>query len=374
MLTQRLLVSAEEVVISYPRQGERSEELGPSPLIADFRTAEQTELALWRGPTWKALVAEQTWSEWLNQDRAPALQDKEAGGGSGLFKAQAACPFRAFAEYRLAAKPFARPEPGLDAMARGSLIHRALELVWEDLESHQHLLAQMRSGALEESIRNAAEQALKEFGQQFSPVMTKGFRDLELQRVQRQLRQWLEVEVDRKPFHVVGREVPLTPEIGGLRIKLTVDRIDQLEDGRVILIDYKTGVVQPSQWFGDRPEEPQLPLYSAVVEGEKAAVLFAQIRLGESLFRGVVAEKGLIPGLPPVQGARQLKESTETWPLVIDEWSRIMNSLARDFRAGKALVDPKRQPDSCSYCELSALCRIDEQNGLRLRNPSVEEA
>jgi len=373
MLTRRLLSSADEVVVSYPLQGERSEQLGPSPLIAGLKSVGQSGLELWGDPGWAALVAAQRQLDRLSQDQAPAVEQEAVRGGSGLFKAQAACPFKAFAEFRLAARPFARSEPGLDAMARGSLIHRALELVWESLESHRHLLAQMHSGALDETIRIATGRALEELGQVFAPVMTARFREIESGRVQRQLRQWLQIEGDRPPFTVLGREVSYTPEIGGIQVKLTVDRIDQLPDGRRILIDYKTGSVQPTQWFGERPEEPQLPLYSAVVEGEKAAVLFAQIRAGENQFKGVVAEQGLIPGLPPSRGSQQLKESTETWPRVIGEWSENMTRLAQDFRAGEALVDPKAQPDSCSYCELAALCRIDEQNGLRAQNSTAEE-
>ena len=68
-----------------------------------------------------------------------------------------------------------------------------------------------------------------------------------------------------------------------------------------------------------------------------------------------------------------MKESTETWPRVVDEWSERVTRLAQAFRAGEALVDPKTQPDSCAYCELAALCRIDEQNGLSAQNPTAEE-
>jgi hypothetical protein len=41
------------------------------------------------------------------------------------------------------------------------------------------------------------------------------------------------------------------------------------------------------------------------------------------------------------------------------EWRRVMENLARDFRGGKAEVDPKRD-NSCDDCGLRALCRIRE--------------
>jgi ATP-dependent helicase/DNAse subunit B len=71
----------------------------------------------------------------------------------------------------------------------------------------------------------------------------------------------------------------------------------------------------------------------------------------------------MIPGLPG--GNRQLKQVTEDWPQVLHEWQDTINRLADDFKAGRAAVDP-RKPDTCTatYCELSALCRIDERDDI----------
>ena len=42
-------------------------------------------------------------------------------------------------------------------------------------------------------------------------------------------------------------------------------------------------------------------------------------------------------------------------------WARVLGDLAEAFAAGDAAVDPK--PNACRYCDLSALCRIDELRG-----------
>ncbi len=69
------------------------------------------------------------------------------------------------------------------------------------------------------------------------------------------------------------------------------DRSTRLADGSRMVIDYKTGIPKLSQWFGDRPDEPQLPLY-ALAESDVAAVAFAQIRKGDARFPGIAAEAG----------------------------------------------------------------------------------
>ena len=149
-------------------------------------------------------------------------------------------------------------------------------------------------------------------------------------------------------------------EVNGIGVHLWIDRIDELADGRKIVIDYKTGTVNPAQWFGERPEDPQLPLYSMVAGEGICAVLFAQLKAAEMKFNGVVEEAGLLPDLPPLRNT-QLKQATEQWPQVLDDWKQTINQLADDFRHGRAEVDPKK-PSTCetSYCELSGLCRIDE--------------
>ena len=86
--------------------------------------------------------------------------------------------------------------------------------------------------------------------------------------------------------------------IGGQLIRLVIDRIDRLPDGETLIIDYKTGSVKPQKWFGERPEEPQLPLYAVSAGETPAAVVYAVIRSDGCQYLGLVSAPGLFPGLP----------------------------------------------------------------------------
>ena len=68
------------------------------------------------------------------------LSQPQVRGGSRVFAHQAACPFRAFAEHRLVARPLERLQVGLGPMRSGTLMHRALELLWRELRTQQALL------------------------------------------------------------------------------------------------------------------------------------------------------------------------------------------------------------------------------------------
>ena len=369
--TRALRDSAREAVMSYPRQGEHAEALGPSPLIEDLEELGVEQLALWSGLDWAQAQIQAGEKVGLCADRAPPYQGVQVRGGSGLFRAQALCPFKAFAEIRLGALPLAQAEPGLDALSRGNLIHRSLEIAWGMLGDQEQLHAQIADGVLAQTLKEASSRALDEFGHGPGMGMSGRLRTLEQERICRLLQAWLDIEAQREPFRVIAREAPFPLEIGGIETRLKVDRIDQLDDGSKVLIDYKTGQVNPTEWFDERPEEPQLPLYSMLVEGDKSAVLIAQIRTGDCAFKGVVARAGLIPGLPQRTGL--MREVTEHWPEVFGQWAGIMTALARDFRAGRAEVDPKDPVKTCQYCELGGLCRIDEQTALSGRVPLVED-
>ena len=55
---------------------------------------------------------------------------EKVSGGTGLLKAQAICPAWGFYQYRLGAQALREPVEGLDPMARGVLVHGALEHFW----------------------------------------------------------------------------------------------------------------------------------------------------------------------------------------------------------------------------------------------------
>lgn len=149
-------------------------------------------------------------------------------------------------------------------------------------------------------------------------------------------------------------------KVRALRIQLKIDRIDEIADGRRLIIDYKTGQAKPGQWFGQRPDEPQLPLYSLIVTEELAGIVFAQVRAGQMAFSGVTIEEEILPG---VKSHEQLSQTRELGgrSQVLTHWRVTLESLGDSFRRGEAEVDPKQYPATCAYCTLQPLCRI---NGL----------
>jgi hypothetical protein len=258
----------------------------------------------------------------------------------------AACPFRAFARYRLGARPLEDADLGLSYRDRGTTVHKALEFIWRELGSRARFM-ELAPWELESLIAGGADAAVANLGPGIG-------RNIEKLRLQRLLPKWLDIEKERAEFTIAGIETEREVAIGGLQIKTRADRVDVLPDGRQIILDYKTGVLQPHGWEGERPDEPQLPLYCVASDQSVAGAAFAILRADELGFRGLTASDVSLPQSktmpidPPIPFEQQLLE-----------WRRVMENLARDFRGGKAEVDPKRD-NSCDDCGLRALCRIRE--------------
>ena len=370
-LIRQLLASASQVVLSYPcHEGDR--ELRPSPLIAPVEEVSASTLLPASTPDYRSAIYASRQLESLSDHQAPPVPSGERiPGGTALFRDQAACPFRTFARHRLGASGLAAPASGLNTAVRGTLVHSALKLVWTELSDHARLCAASTpelAAIVDRAAANAIEALLPELSETFS----ERFRSLEIARLRNLIHEWLALERERPDFEVVECESMRLITVGGLSIKTAVDRIDRLADGRKLVIDYKTGdpsTIKAGAWFGERPDEPQLPLYATHAQGDVAAVVFARVRRGQCGWEGRAQDSDIIP---PIKSFKESPEACEhsDWQALLEEWRSILENLALAFRSGDARVDPKHHPSTCSYCDIGPLCRIQE---LSLKQTEEEE-
>jgi len=358
-ITRRLLATAPDCVFSYPGQLD-GEDVLASPLLLNDDIEILEQAAGWQEADWAGVVADSDGPQ-IDELQTPGkLVYGTARGGSSILKHQAICPFRAFASNRLGADGMETPADGISPMLHGSLVHSVLEYFWKETKNQAALLA-LDEAALATRVRKHVEFVTgEERGLQQRPA----FREVEAERVQRHVMDFLEIDKQREAFEVTGFEKEFLPLIEGQPIRLIIDRIDSLPSGEEVIIDYKTGKVEPKKWFGDRPEEPQLPLYAITAGETPAAVVFGVIRDDGCEFKGVVSQSGLLPGLPPKENSRtrELVEAGANMPETIENWRQTLHQLMTGFLAGNAAIDPKGDTKICkkSYCELQSLCRVGE--------------
>jgi len=318
--------------------------LSPAAVIADIASDEAPELS--DSP---ALEVQQSGEfEQLHDSRGPALATGSVvRGGARLFENQARCPFKAFALHRLHVRPLEEAGMGLDARQHGTLLHVALELFWKKISTHDALMA-LDDAALDDELQSAITTALSQ------QTMPDALHDLEQRRLLRLLREWLiECEKPRAPFTVIEFETERAVERGGVAMNLQVDRIDLLDSGHTVVLDYKTGTSNSRKsWSEERIESPQLPLY-ALTDDAIDGVCFAQVARHKHRFLGVASEDSLLAGVKLVDG------EFDDWSRWRAHWQESLDAIAEEIREGVASVTPAKS--ACDFCDLAALCRVENQ-------------
>jgi probable DNA repair protein len=347
------------LVLSVPaREGDL--ELLPSPLLAGFPALAATARSYWL----PAQLARPGLTERLEDRRGlPFNPLTPLTSGTRALTLQNACAFHAYAELRLGAVAPEAAEPGIAPEQRGTLLHEALQHLWAGLKDSA-TLARLSEAQLQSRIGAAVAQAAQALAaqprghrrrrhrggdgqidlfQELSPALAR-----ECRRAQGLILRLCALELTRPPFTVEATEAVAELSLGGGRVRMRLDRIDRVAQGRVIL-DYKSGRPGSPDWFGERPTHPQLLAYLAATGADVIALATVNLTAREVRFCGVGASADL---LPKVKGA----PDSHAWPAQQAAWQGLLERLISDFLAGEARVDPA--PGACDYCHLSALCRI----------------
>jgi ATP-dependent helicase/nuclease subunit B len=367
-ITRRLLASAPGICFSYAQQVEGVDGR-PSRIVTQLAgSPEPLPLNLVRRPAAPPLtvcVDDQSVIPLLDPDTDKSSDSPlKIRGGSKVLTAQSQCAFKGFAVGRLGAETWDPAEAGLSPSVRGQLLHAVMHAIWAGPPLGIHSLDQLQripdrrafvGGHVNTALRHELPDSARE-------LMPHRYLELEVQRLTRIVAEWLDYEVTRLPFTVMGTELNTETTVGHLSFGLRLDRIDRLKDGSLLVIDYKTGDVSQKSWDLPRPDDVQLPLYGgfALESGRKlGGLVFARIRAGDVCFAGRVRdiEGTLGSGLTNFSSLR--KNQLEVEHLL--DWRDAIEQLARDYVAGRADVNPRDPPKTCSRCGLHTLCRIHER-------------
>jgi exodeoxyribonuclease-5 len=340
---------------------EDGREMRPSPLIAGIPLANVLPAALAVASALPAAL------EYLPDATGPAVRDDEkVRGGTWALRAQAICPAWAFFQFRLGASALNMPAEGLDARARGTLIHSALEAFWQKAKSSTGL-RQLSATALTAEIDSAVAHSLAAYEKKAAAIPPR-YRELERERLCSLMQDWLVVERGRPAFTVVECERKVSITLEGIELRMQIDRIDEQGD-RQIIIDYKTGRdIDTANWASDRLCEPQLPIYAVQLSkgqrpGPVGAVAFAKVRLGEMQFGGVAVEDEILPNVRGLhQGGRQPYDPARIpdWSALMDHWEASLTATATELKQGVAGVF-YRQPSQLQHCDVKPLLRLAER-------------
>lgn len=328
----------------------------PSPLLATTCIEDSDTLSLTTTLTFAQTIAKTTQCESITDNRGRSLPNHHLPGGTQLFKDYFACPFKAYAKHRLQATPWpATNQGGFSALQRGQLIHKALELAWRDLKTHDALLA-LSSTKQQQVCLKWARAAIKQLTYALLLPDTPHILHIEQQRLHHLLNEWLHLERTRPAFTIIDLESMTTLQLGEFQLTVRVDRLDQLLDGSHCIIDYKAGQMDYAMWFGERIDEPQLPLYCIQPDLTHPGIAFACIRHNALGFLSIVRDSALLPNGVTLDQV-DVETTATSWQQQLAQWQTILLSAAKAMQQGQAQPDPKYAQQTCQLCHLQSLCR-----------------
>ena len=366
----QLLRSAPRVMLSHARM-EGSADLSPSPLLSHVSitpTDRVTPLPRW--PHDALARSGHLLDPPMPDAVGPAVPaGGSVGGGTALLKAQAICPAWAFYRYRLGAAPLEEAPDPLDPRQRGQLLHRAMEHLWTQLRD-SHTLRRLddtgQAAAVHAAVTHALDSAIEQPPHEPLPTHT---RVLEARRLTRLINGWLANERQRShAFTVIATERRETIDLAGLSIRVQIDRIDALDDGQQLVIDYKTGAqVDTGSWAQPRITEPQLPLYAALSGQANAPVtgaLFAKVVLKDPGWAGLSADPLGLGGAPSLDSTwgrkRYPAEDYPTWDALVMRWRERLEHIVQEIRQGDARVQCLDEK-ALAHCDVLPLLRLSER-------------
>jgi len=342
--------NSQQLFLSYPITDGKTP-LEQSPLIKDYNQQDlYTKVGNLSLPSWLNqpyqcdLVADPGYP--FNASLEPIR------GGTSLLKNQSTCPFNAFAKHRLWANEFEQPSLGLEAIDRGSIVHEILYRLWNNWKTSK-VFCELSEDQLGQQLSITIDDVLTVYATKKPILLGDNFRQLEKQRLTKNLKQWLAIEKQRQAFDVIATEQKKSISFGELNISLIMDRLDSV-NGQTLVIDYKTGTVKANAWLGDRPKDPQLPLYILATDPHPAGCAFASLKGNEQKFSGI-SEDPIINGIKP----------SNDWQLQLQQWQLAINNLAQEFIDGKAILENFNPAEFNYQTDLLPFNRWHEQQDIK---------
>jgi ATP-dependent helicase/nuclease subunit B len=287
------------------------------------------------------------------------------------FNEYGTCPFQFYAKRLLQLEPLTEPEAGMDQLQHGILYHEILEKTYRRIDYENIRIVPYNTDRAISIFESVADELLADAPQRI------GFRATPLwEHEQAQIRKALHSLIVRdfseespinETFNVgevqrqtIRQEVkfgsngqpPLQLNIDGTVIKVrgAIDRVDEM-DGRVVVIDYKTGssTFKPEDMIEGR--NVQMLIYMAAAD-QLLASEHKQVDGGAFWHIGTQKLSGITQ---PEQHGELLEAASETLR------DRVMRG-----RQGVFVNTPSKQTQDghcAAYCDFKQLCRYERGTG-----------
>lgn len=327
----RLGSAAREVVCSYPLTADDAEQT-PTDLLQPLAPKAQEAQS---DPGWHAAQLSRLGSTAVVDDAVPRIAASErVAGGAGTIQRQLTDPITAFIAGRLGVRNLQPQAIGLPASLRGNLIHDALCQLYKDTPSRSDISA-WSDDDLNSRVGQALDVAFAGHERDTDSVLLELFK-LERHRISELLRHFVSIDATREDFAIAHVEHEVSFAEADVRLQLRVDRIDQMPDGTLAILDYKTGARKRFLQSDGQPSEIQLVAYASALDEPVSAVALINIDTREVSF----------------DGAGRGYTDPAGWQDTLCGWKQTVNRACDDLSRGDVRINAAQGVKDARYFNL----------------------
>ncbi|MEZ2623841.1 hypothetical protein ACBP93_11240 [Paenalcaligenes hominis] len=349
-LCEVLHQAAPTLIFSHAEQ-DNGQLLRPSPLIESLPVKAELD------PLAQPVEHPPALERLLDEQGPPLEPGHTIFGGSGVLDKQARNPLWAFVQYRLHTQALPSYE---DTRAirlwRGNFLHRALELVWLSIEPKDS--TGLEQAFIQQTISTWIQLAVEQAALEELAKMPLVIRQLEIERALGVLTTWFELERTRSPFCV--RALEQEHALPDFNTRMRIDRIDELNDGRLVLMDYKASVAHKRYvaWLRERPIELQLPIYAALLTQQDKTV--AALGFGFLHYEAVLGGFSHDPELLTQTDQKKFDECFSSWAEFEQHLIEHVWAMRDEFLQGMAR-NQYYALDDLMYCDVVPFLRLNQE-------------
>jgi hypothetical protein len=269
------------------------------------------------------------------------------------------CPFRWMLQRGLMIKEKQTEIETIDQRDLGKLYHKILERFFLRIKNEQRFraenLPQYKLFIYEETDKALNEARNREGA--FQESVYKMLRE----RINAALSQYLDKDAENlNGCIIIGPEQALRRKFDGTDVLLSgiSDLVAEDEDGKIILTDYKTGIMPAvSELLSEDNEiisNVQMAAYISMIEdSNKTTVKTARFySLDNRDFRNVVSS------IPPQRKNTKLPVEREAYQKEIDDVEILFKEIVDHMNVGNYFVPLPNERYYCNECRVSSVCRI----------------